>query len=87
MEMKTLKEELHAMRNQIHELDRKMLNLEAKKETLMKTNVEMKSTLDEKEDAIMTKWKDVVLREAPKTLVHKNLAMNSSTTNALQIQQ
>ena len=30
----------------------------------------------------MTKWKDVLLIEAPKTLVHKNLAMNSSTTNA-----
>ena len=29
----------------------------------------------------MTKWKDVLLIEAPKTLVHKNLAMNSNTTN------
>ena len=33
IEMKSLKEELHAMRNQMHELERKMLNLEAKKET------------------------------------------------------
>ena len=45
----------------------------------MKTNVEMKSTLDEKEDVIMTNWKDVVLREAPKTLAHENLAITNTT--------
>ena len=29
----------------------------------------------------MTKWKDALLREAPKTMVHTNLAMNSNRTN------
>ena len=41
----------------------------------------MKSTIETKENVIMTKWKDVLLREAPKTIVHANLAMNSNTTN------
>ena len=27
----------------------------------------------------MTKWKDMLLREAPKTLVHENLAMTNTT--------
>ena len=36
-----------------------MLNLEAEKEILMKANFEIKSTLEGKENAIMTEWKDV----------------------------
>ena len=27
----------------------------------------------------MTKWKDVLLREAPKTLAHENLAITNTT--------
>ena len=33
------------------------------------------------EDIIMTKWKDALSREAPKTMMHTNLAMNSNNTN------
>mgnify|MGYP000347214734 CR=1 FL=1 len=51
----TMKEELHAMKNWMLELRKKMINLEVKKEMLMKANVEMKSTLEAKEDVIMTK--------------------------------
>ena len=29
----------------------------------------------------MTKWKDALSREAPKTMMHTNLAMNSNNTN------
>ena len=57
----------------------KMLNLEAEKEMLMKENGKMKSTRNKRK--MRSKWKDVLLTEAPKTLVHKNLAMNSNTTN------
>ena len=63
-------------------IERKMLNLEVDKQVLTKENVEMKSTLEAKEDMIMTKRKDVLLREAPKTTVHANLAMTSNSTNA-----
>ena len=34
---------------------------------LMKAIVEMKSTHEENEDAIMKKWKDALLRGVPKT--------------------
>ena len=56
IEMKSLKKELDAMKNQMPEHERKMLKL-------MKANVEMKSTLEGKEDATMTKWTE---RCAPK---------------------
>ena len=48
------------MQIQMPKLERKMLNLEAEKEMLMKVNVEMKSALEEKEDVTMTKWKYVL---------------------------
>ena len=48
MEMKTLKEELHGKENRMLELNKKMLNLEVKKEMLIKANIEMKSTLKER---------------------------------------
>ena len=57
IKMKILKEELHAIKNQMPELERKMLNLKLEKEMLLKANVEIKSTLEEKEYTITTKWK------------------------------
>ena len=40
------------------------------------------SILQAKEDVIITKWNDGLLKEAPKPIVHTNtnLAMNSNTT-------
>ena len=76
-----MKEKLDAMKIRMPKHERKMLHLEAEKEILMKANFEIKSTLEGKEDVIVTKWKDVLLREAPKFLVHKKLAMYSNTTN------
>ena len=48
-------------------------SLEAEKEILMKANAEIKSTIEGKEDVIMTRWKDVHLKETPKiTQRHSN---------------
>ena len=44
-----------------------------KKEVLIKANSEMKSTIETKENVIMTKWKDVLLRETTKIAMHANL--------------
>ena len=41
----------------------KMRILEAKKELLIESNVEMKSSLETKEDAIMVKWRDVLIKK------------------------
>ena len=49
-----------------------MVTLEAAKEMLMKAN-------EGKTDVIMTKWKDVLLREATNNLVHEKLAMTNTT--------
>ena len=55
------------------EIERKMLSLEAEKEILVKANAEIKSTIEGKEDVIMTRWKDVLLKETPKiTQRHSN---------------
>ena len=48
IEMKTLKEELHAKEIQMLELNKKMLNLEVKTEMLIKANIEMKSKVKER---------------------------------------
>ena len=74
LEIKALREELHAMKNmtiqmqdnRMPEIERKMLSLEAEKEILVKANAEIKSTIEGKEDVIMTRWKDVLLKETPK---------------------
>ena len=50
-----------------------MLNVEAEKEILVKANAERKSTIEGNEDAIMTRWKEVVLKETLKiTQRHSN---------------
>ena len=74
MEIKGLQKELDAVKkltlqmqdNRMPEIERKMTSLEEEKEMLMRANAEMKSTLEAKEEVLMTKWKDVLLREAPK---------------------
>ena len=61
LEIKALREELHVMKNMIVqmednrmlEIETKMFSIEAENEILMKTNVEIKSTLEGKEDVIM----------------------------------
>ena len=49
------------------------MSLEAVKEILVKTNAVIKSTIEGKEDVIMIRWKDVLLKETPKiTQKHSN---------------
>ena len=47
-------------------LETKVTILEAEKESVIKANVEMKSSLDANEDAIITNWRDVVIKKTPK---------------------
>ena len=56
IEMKSSNEELHAMGNGMPKLERKVSNLEAKKEILMKANVEMKSTLEKVDRNILPSY-------------------------------
>ena len=51
--------------NRMPEIERKMTSLEEEREMLMRVNVETKSMLEAKEEVLMTKWKDVLFREAP----------------------
>ena len=57
--------------NRMPEIERKLLSLKAEKEILVKANAEIKSTIEGKEDVIMTRWKDVLLKETPK-IMQKN---------------
>ena len=49
----------------ISNLEIKKRILEAKQESFIKSNVEMKSNLETKEDSIMVKWKDVLIKKTP----------------------
>ena len=43
-----------------------MTILKAKKESFIKANVEMKSKLEAKQDAVIVKWRDVLNKKTPK---------------------
>ena len=64
-------------------LEMKMTILEAEKESLIKPNAKIKSSLDANKDAIMIKWRDVLIQKTTKGNSNKVGAPKSTSKNAL----
>ena len=95
MEIKYLKEKLFAMKKltsqiqdiQMFEWETKMLILEVEKESLIKVNVEIKSSLGIKEDVIMIKWRDGLIEKIHEENVNEVSASKSALKDALDVKK